>query len=383
MNKSHWPIGLGPAVRVGGRMIDMAEPLLHLVTTAGWRRILAAGTIDPAPFVHLSTPEQVAHPAGYLFPGRPDIVLLVLDPARLDDVRFEEGDPPHPEGWRFPHSYGPVPTSAVLAAVPYRPRADGGFDPPGPLPTTTAQCAAAVDRSIRRRAADQEVPVTGGVAVHTRAFRRRWSANLLFVSCAADAAQVEVDAERVLGGWGLENLVVHLHGEHLAGTAAGLRERGWAVDEQVTMAARPAPGHVDRVEEVEGPTLLPFWEATRKARHPDISDAEIREMLGSHAAEAEVTDVRFLAVREENQVVAAAVLKIDGASASFGPLDTLPSAQGRGHGNALVTAALDLAAGAGCDLVALDADADDWPRHWYRRRGFVEVGRSWSAHRPT
>lgn len=360
----------------------MVEPLLHLVTTAGWRRILATGAIEPAPFVHLSTPARVALPANYLFPGRDDVVLLVLDPARLADVRFEVGDPPHPDGWQFPHAYAPVPVSAVLAAMPYRPRADRVFDPPGPLPTTTAARAAATDPSIRRRAADDEVPVTGGVAVHTAAFRRRWSANLLFVTGPADAAQIEADAERVLGGWGLGHRVAHLYGEHLAATAAGLWERGWEVDEEVTMAARPAPGRTDRVSEVDGAALLPFWTATRKARHPDICDDEIREMLGSHAAEAAVTDVRFLAVHEGGEVVAATVLKLDGASASFGPLDTLPAARGRGHGDALVTAALDVAARAGCDLVTLDALADDWPRRWYGRRGFAEVGRSWSAYRP-
>lgn len=363
----------------------MDAPLLHLVTTAGWRDVLARGVIDPGPgpFVHLSTPEQVAHPAGYLFPGRPDVVLLVLEPERIGvPVRFEEGDPPHPEGWRFPHAYGPVPASSVVAAVPYRPGPDGGFDPPGPLPMTVAERAATTDPSIRRRAAEVEVPVTGGVAVHTAAFARRWSANLLLVTGRATAAEVEADAQRVLGGWGLGHRVAHLHGEHLAGTAAGLRDRGWAVDEEVTMAARPVPARADRVEQVEAADLLPFWTATRRARHPGIEDAEIREMLGSHAAEAAVTDVRFLAVREGAEVVAVAVLKLDGATAAFGPLDTLPTAQGRGHGDALLTAALDLAARAGCDLVALDALAGDWPRRWYGRRGFAEVGRSWSAHRP-
>ena len=28
----------------------------------------------------------------------------------------------------------------------------------------------------------------------------------------------------------------------------------------------------------------------------------------------------------------------------------------------------------GCDLVVLEAAADDWPRHWYARRGFAELG---------
>ncbi|MGE3285220.1 MAG: GNAT family N-acetyltransferase [Pseudonocardia sp.] len=359
------------------------EPLLHLETTAGWRAILAAGGIDPPAggFVHLSTPAQVAHPGDYLYAGRDDVVLLVLDAGRLDDVRFEDGDPPHPQGWQFPHAYARVPVSAVLAAVPYRPRADGGFDPPGHLPVTVADRAAWVDPAIRRRAATEESPVTGGTAVRTAGFERRWSANFLHLTGTATAAEVDADADRVLGGWGLPHRVVHLYGEHLAPTARGLAERGWGVDAEVTMAARPTPGGGRGVEQVDPAGLLPLWAATRRARHPDIEDAEIREMLGSHAAEAAVTDVRFLAVREGGEPVAATVLKIDGATASFGPLDTLAASRGRGHGNALVMAALDHAHRAGCDVVALDALAEDWPRHWYARRGFAVVGRSWAAHR--
>jgi uncharacterized protein (DUF952 family) len=73
-------------------------------------------------FVHLSTPEQVHVPAEALFPGRRDLVLLVVDPAgRTDPVPLEPGRPPHPDGLLFPHLYGPLPTSAVTAVVPYRP----------------------------------------------------------------------------------------------------------------------------------------------------------------------------------------------------------------------------------------------------------------------
>ncbi|MGD9532134.1 GNAT family N-acetyltransferase [Pseudonocardia sp.] len=360
------------------------EPLLHLETTAGWRAVLAAGGIDPPTggFVHLSTPAQVAYPAGYLYAGRDDVVLLVLDPERLDGVRFEDGDPPHPQGWQFPHAYARVPASAVLATMPYRPRADGGFDPPGRLPVTVAERAARVDPAIRRRAAGEELPVTGGVAIRSPGFERRWSANHLQVTGPATAAEVDADADRVLGGWGLPYRVAYLYGEHLARTARGLAERGWTVDAEVTMAARPTPGAAPRVEQIDLGGLLPLWTATRRTRYPDIDDAEVRQMLDGHAAEAAVTDVRFLAVREGGEPVAATVLKIDGATASFGPLDTLAASRGRGHGNALVTAALELARQAGCDVVALDALAEDWPRRWYARRGFAVVGRSWAAHRP-
>ena len=92
-----------------------------------------------------------------------------------------------------------------------------------------------------------------------------------------------------------------------------------------------------------------------------------------------MVDVRYLAVRMGGTVVAAAVLKIDGATAGLDAVGTDPAHRGRGHGDALVTDALALAAAAGCDVVGLDASIDDWPRDWYARRGFAETTRSWFA----
>ena len=117
----------------------MPGVLLHLIDTAGWRAARAVGAIEPSAdvgFVHLSTPEQVTLPANGLFRGRHDVLLLVLDPARLGvEVRYEPGDPPPPDDalMMFPHAYGPVPTSAVRAVLPYRPGADGTFAPPTDL----------------------------------------------------------------------------------------------------------------------------------------------------------------------------------------------------------------------------------------------------------
>jgi ribosomal protein S18 acetylase RimI-like enzyme len=60
---------------------------------------------------------------------------------------------------------------------------------------------------------------------------------------------------------------------------------------------------------------------------------------------------------------------------------TDPGSRGRGHADAILARALTLATEAGCDLVVLEAAADDWPRHWYARRGFEVVGTVWSADR--
>ena len=107
--------------------------LLHLCAPADWRAALDDGALrPPGPFVHLSRPEQVHLPAQRLFPGRRDLVLLVVDPARLPGPVVEEpGAPGDPDGMRFPHLYGPLPLSAVVAVVPYEPGVEPVLDDVG------------------------------------------------------------------------------------------------------------------------------------------------------------------------------------------------------------------------------------------------------------
>ncbi len=109
----------------------MTRPLLHLIPAADWAAARSRGTLAPSGdgFVHLSTAEQVQLPADRLFAGRTDLLLLAVDPAGLD-VRYEPGMPYDPPDMRFPHAYGTVPTSAVIAVLPYRPGRDGRFPPP-------------------------------------------------------------------------------------------------------------------------------------------------------------------------------------------------------------------------------------------------------------
>ena len=99
----------------------MTGTLLHLITAADWAAAARArGTLAPTHgdgFVHLSMPEQVQLPADRLFAGRTDLLLLTVDPTGLD-VRFEPGMPYDPPDMRFPHAYGTVATSAVVAVTP-------------------------------------------------------------------------------------------------------------------------------------------------------------------------------------------------------------------------------------------------------------------------
>jgi uncharacterized protein (DUF952 family)/ribosomal protein S18 acetylase RimI-like enzyme len=358
-------------------------PLLHLAVPAEWRAALAAGVIAPPSlaevgFVHLSTPEQVALPAGRLFPGRTDLVLLVLDPDRIVvPVRFEPGLPTDPASMLFPHAYGPVPAAAVLGVLPYRPRPDGGFDAPVLGPVGPGWRHAVLGPSLLRRTATAELPVAGGVAIRTATVPASPEHNQLLVDGRVDAAQVAADADRILAGaaqrWAL------LTGAHLADTAAGLAGRGFEVQELVGMAAPAGGERVARVEQVDAEALRTLVAASWRRDLPGVGDDEIAQAVVGMRLEESVADVRYLAVPADGELVASAVLKIDGGTAMLDAVATEPEHRRRGHGDALLRTAMALAAEAHCDLVVLDAAADDWTRHWYTRRGFVEVTRSWSA----
>lgn len=363
--------------------------LLHLVAPPEWRAALTVGAIHPtaAEFVHLSTPDQVAVAANGHYPGRDDLYLLVLDPARIGvEVRWEESEP----SMRFPHAYGPVPTAAVLDVLRYPPGPDGVFTAPTLPPLDRAARAARQPTSIARRTATAELPVAGGVALRTAPVPFSYQHNALFLDAPVDAATVVAEADRALAG--LDHRAAALFGDALAGTAADLALRGWTVDAQVGMTAHldgrsgrastsagRASASDGRVEQVDLDAVRPLWDAEWRRELPDATDAEVAQLIDRYALEEQVVDVRYLAIRDGGVVTAAAVLRLDGATAGLDAVGTDPAHRGRGHGDALVTEALTFAAAAGCDVIGLDAVADGWPRHWYARRGFLATSRSWFA----
>ena len=113
------------------------QPLVHLCSAGDWTIARAVGAVQPESlqtvgFVHLSTRQQVHLPANRLFAGRTDVVLLSVDPDLLHaPLRWEPGLPEDPPALRFPHLYGPLPLSAVIAVSTYLPGINGLFAPIG------------------------------------------------------------------------------------------------------------------------------------------------------------------------------------------------------------------------------------------------------------
>ncbi|MBO1418491.1 GNAT family N-acetyltransferase [Streptomyces sp. FH025] len=125
--------------------------------------------------------------------------------------------------------------------------------------------------------------------------------------------------------------------------------------------------------------------AVRRQQSEWYAEEELgRQLTDRRAARLRGADqVYFLAARTpDGEVAAWADLYLDPAVglAQVEDLVTDSRHRGAGHGDTLLAIGLALAAAAGIPQLFLLADAADWPREWYGRRGFTEIGRSHSFH---
>ena len=115
----------------------MSDLIVHLARRTDWAEAQQTGSYAPPGlavegFIHLSRPNQVERPANEFFANEPDLILLWVAPSRLEaDLRYE---PVEPDGEEFPHLYGTLNVSAVVATQPLAPWPPGGFRLPGRPP---------------------------------------------------------------------------------------------------------------------------------------------------------------------------------------------------------------------------------------------------------
>jgi GNAT superfamily N-acetyltransferase len=162
--------------------------------------------------------------------------------------------------------------------------------------------------------------------------------------------------------------------------------RGAALAGRGRRGRRAAPVADDgRAEVVDQTAVHPLWDRSwrqllaAQIRDPRALDEVVGQLVGREHRNDAVVAVTDVAVRDGGRAVAAGQLRIDGATAAVDSVLTDPEARGRGFAGAVLGRILNLAADAGCDLVVLEAAADDWPRHWYARRGLEAVGSTWNV----
>jgi len=107
--------------------------IFHITTrdelaAARGRGSYRAPSLDSEGFVHCSYPEMLPEVAERFFRDVPDLVLLEIDPTRLGVAVRDEAVAEVPA--RFPHVYGEIPLSAVLAVHPFESDAEGRFQAP-------------------------------------------------------------------------------------------------------------------------------------------------------------------------------------------------------------------------------------------------------------
>ncbi|WP_326567550.1 DUF952 domain-containing protein [Amycolatopsis rhabdoformis] len=113
--------------------------ILHICTRDEWAAVpedgeYSAPSLGEIGFVHCSDPGTVSVPANALYRGRTDLLLLEIDPTRVESrVVWEAGAPPHPDGILFPHIYGPISRNAVVSVNDFPPDADGWLKLPESL----------------------------------------------------------------------------------------------------------------------------------------------------------------------------------------------------------------------------------------------------------
>lgn len=117
--------------------------ILHLASNVAWLAAVKGGiyhaeSLSTEGFIHCSTLSQIVSVANTFYHGQHGLVLLALDPEKLDaDLKWEPPAEPEPtharEGELFPHVYGPINLDAVTNIIPFEPDADGNFALPKEL----------------------------------------------------------------------------------------------------------------------------------------------------------------------------------------------------------------------------------------------------------
>lgn len=231
--------------------------------------------------------------------------------------------------------------------------------------------------------ADSVTPVPGGECVRTRDLPLVFTLNQLRLHRPLGLDELCALADEHQGDLPYRHVVVRAAAVD-ARQEEELAARGWRVEHEVVMALRErAPGHPDaRVTELTEDQMLELTAAWLREELAGLTEEELAQLLeynrreGRHFAEH-----RLGILDEAGRPAALTKLRRDVGLSWVEDVFTRPDQRGRGSARALVERAVDLALADGSPLVAIVADADDWPQQLYARLGFQPIARTAIYHR--
>jgi GNAT superfamily N-acetyltransferase len=248
----------------------------------------------------------------------------------------------------------------------------------------TLAAALAFDRAMRVRGATRTVEFEHGlVALHDELpMLHHLNAVLLDAPLphALDAPVVTALADEHLGHLGHRHVVFD-DADAAERIAPRLLDAGWTRDRIVYMQWRgdrhspPAAGAARELTGVES-EALELEILTEDAPGPEaVARALARQLVAGQQAIRRGTSARSFAAFAGERPVSSATLFCDGELAIIDEVATLRAHRERGFARAAIVTALTTAIEAGCTLIVVPADADDWPQLIYAKLGFEPIGR--------
>ncbi|MFD8790164.1 GNAT family N-acetyltransferase [Streptomyces vinaceus] len=231
--------------------------------------------------------------------------------------------------------------------------------------------------AFARRQAARTVDLPGGFAAYDDAFAHSRANNQVVIDTAVDSEALPAIAEEALGHLP-HRLISVLDDEVGMACAQPLIRNGYTHSTYLIMLhTGPVPAGGSAEELDLDAMRIPLARRWRDLL-PDVDDEVIRHLVDRREARRRGADiVHFLGARtDEGEIASWADLYLDPATgtAQIEDLITSEAHLRRGYADAVLTTALRLAADKDCGTRFLTADAEDWPRHWYERRGFSVIG---------
>jgi ribosomal protein S18 acetylase RimI-like enzyme len=239
------------------------------------------------------------------------------------------------------------------------------------------------DAGVQERTAHEVEPFELGAAVASPDLPRVYDANLVRVDGPLDgvtAPELESIANRMQHGLAHRKLL--LPGtQRAAELAREMAGRGWSLNRTVVMRYE---GPRERDPQAAAAAEQVDARAVRGARHEALAgrSLEVQRQVADYTERmAEVTSGRVFAAFAGHEVASFCALLEGDEIGEIDEVTTLARFRRHGLGTAVVEAALQTSLATGHGFTFLVANADDWPRRWYGRLGFVEIGERFEVYR--